>query len=471
MSYKLKKYAGRSLCCLWMVLIAVHGSFQPGSYAETVKSGASDTNPEEKAGLKDPAYKTTDELLRDLTRSRYRQDRRLEYKSTDELMKFLVKKVWYKYRSADDSEKPEKKEASATQDDEDLSSIKKGASKEIKSVVILLGEIPVSNQRPLYGPVFMTDQSGIFGTKTDFSFSWVGLKTTMKFTQKKFPWDKMNLQETFIGSFLYASGTNFGISSGKLHEENRFYTNYFSEILALKYYLPYYFATGFALDSRQYFFVKRNTPADFNMPSDHVNIFPRFDLSYERMKERGIDQLTEGFDISYWIGYGIRNRWDSWGEPGDLQSGENARKFMIQSLTVTAGLLFLDSHNIVLRARYKGGENNDFLTRPRFGGTIDNAKIDVVHGFSLDTFRVNDFGLVNFRYSFDIFSRLRMNLFFDYAHIFSPHREEIAGSGYGFRILFIGGLPIWVTHGIGRRLYPERLGLEQVVMIMTAAGW
>jgi hypothetical protein len=94
-----------------------------------------------------------------------------------------------------------------------------------------------------------------------------------------------------------------------------------------------------------------------------VNIFPRFDLGYDRMTEKGIDQLTDGMRISAWIGYGIRNRWETWGSPDDPQMGEAARTFAIYSYTLTYGYLFWQNHNMVLRLRYKGGVDNDFLTR------------------------------------------------------------------------------------------------------------
>jgi len=95
----------------------------------------------------------------------------------------------------------------------------------------------------------------------------------------------------------------------------------------------------------------------------------------------------------------------------------------------------------------------------------------VVHGFTVDSFRVKSFGLVNLKYGFDVASRLRINLFLDYARIFAPDPEHVAGSGYGIRILAIGGLPVWITHGIGRRNFPESARWEHVVMVMTAAGW
>ena len=125
----------------------------------------------------------------------------------------------------------------------------------------------------------------------------------------------------------------------------------------------------------------------------------------------------------------------------------------------------------MLRARYKGGQDNDFLTRPRFGGSIDNAKLDVVHGTTVEQFRCEGFALVNSRFSFNIFSRLRMNLFLDYARILGPTPQDVGGTGYGFRILAWGGLPIWLAHGIAKRYYPEGTKPEQTITFMTAAGW
>ena len=131
----------------------------------------------------------------------------------------------------------------------------------------------------------------------------------------------------------------------------------------------------------------------------------------------------------------------------------------------------LNALPVMARGKYKGGVDNDFITRPRFGGTIDNAKLDVVHGFTIDSFRVNNFGLINAKYGFNIFKRLRMTFYFDYAHIYSPNTEDVFGCGYGFRILSFGGLPIWITHGIGRKYRPEKGPFEQAFMVMTAAGW
>jgi hypothetical protein len=50
-------------------------------------------------------------------------------------------------------------------------------------------------------------------------------------------------------------------------------------------------------------------------------------------------------------------------------------------------------------------------------------------------------------------------------------REDVFGSGYGFRILSFGGLPIWITPGFGKIYRPEEKQFEQVFMFMTAAGW
>lgn len=392
------------------------------------------------------------------------------------IIKYMKEKEWYKQRK---EKKEKKQEIKPVKDETDLSSIKEGASEEINNIIVLLSEIPKENGRnPLIAPVFLSDQKDIFGTKTDFSLKWVGYKLTLNCKQKEFPSKKLTLSETIIGSFLYASGTNLGFSGGSLREEKRFFTNYTSEIVALKWGLPLYTSVALTLDSRQYFFVERDTPDNFIMPKNHVNFFPRIDLIFNKIKEIGIDQLADGIKLTGWIGYGVRSRWEQWGEPPKYEMGEKARTFIIYSGELTAGLLLHDNHNFVLCLHYKGGVDNDFLTRPRFGGTIDNANLDVVHGFTIDAFRVKSFGLGNFKYGFNIFSRLRMNFFCDYARIFetdkSPlyeHSRDIIGGGYGFRIIAWGGLPIWLTHGIGRKLTPERQPAEQVFMIMTAAGW
>jgi len=419
------------------------------------------------------SLKTTDELLRELIRRKYERERRLlGVQTPDELLKYLVRKQWYRYKKEQVHGRSGKGGLETLQQgDADLTGIKKGASEDIHNIVVFLGEIPVSSQEPVYAPVFIADREKIFGSGTDFSFTWVGYKATMKLTQKKFPWKNTSLNETVIGSFLYASGTNIGFVSGNLQEEVRFYTNYVSELVTLTWHLPNYFNTAFTLDSRQYFFVARDVPEEFVMPKNHVNIFPRIDVGYDRQTEKGIDQITEGLRVSSWIGYGIRSRWEQWGMPPEYEAGEEASHFTIYSLTMTYGFLFRRTHNIIFRGRYKGGINNDFLTRPRFGGSIDNANLDVVHGFTVDSFRVNNFGLVNLRYGFDLFSRLRLNFFLDYARIFSPDREDVLGSAYGIRIISFGGLPIWLTHSIGRAVYPEHQPWEQVIMVMTAAGW
>ncbi len=457
------------LLCFNFIPAAVYAE---GTQAGNAGSSIADSRIEELQKSESFELKSTDELLRDIVRHQQRKERGiLEVQNPDQLLKYLVRKKWYRYTEEDRQRTGTESLESLRQNDADLTSVRESASDQIKSIIVLLGEIPISDQKAVYAPVFLTDQKGIFGTRTDLSFTWVGYKTTLKLTQKKFPWDKTSLNETIIGSFLYASGTNLGFVSGNLKEENRFYTNYISEIVTLTWLLPANFSVGFALDSRQYFFVERDVPNDFVMPKNHVNVFPRIDLGYDRMTEKGIDQLTEGLRISAWIGYGIRNRWDTWGSPEDPQMGDAARTFSIYSYTLTYGYLFWQNHNTVLRLRYKGGVDNDFLTRPRFGGTIDNANLDVVHGFTIDSFRVNNFGLANFRYGFDIFRRLRFTVFLDYAHVFSPEREEVVGSAYGFRIISFGGLPIWLTHGIGRKLYPSVEPFEHVVTVMTAAGW
>jgi len=384
----------------------------------------------------------------------------------EEMIKFLKRREYYKQK-----EKELQKDITTTQDEADISAIKESTTDDIKNILVFVSEIPADGENVIYAPIFIADRKNIFGTITDFSFKWVGYKTSFNFKQDKFPWNSAALTETVVGSFLYASGTNTGFNRGKQSEENRFYTNYISEIISLKQKLPLFTYIAFTLDSRQYFFVKHNTPPNYIMPKNHYNIFPRLDLSLDYLKEKGIDQLASGLKILGWVGYGVRNRWEEWGEPGNLQMGDKARKFWIYSGEATAGLLFKGNHNIVIRGRYKGGVNNDFLTMPRFGGTIDNAKLDVVHGTTLDQFRVKEFGLLNSQYGFNLFKRLRINLFLDYARIFSPEERGIFGSGYGFRVLAWGGLPIWLTHGICREYSPEKKPVENVFMIMTAAGW
>lgn len=384
----------------------------------------------------------------------------------EELLKYIKKREWYKHR---EKESVRRKGIRTVQDDADVSAIKDGTSEEINNIVVLVGEIPSDGENAIFAPIFLSDQKKVFGTITDLSFKWVGYKATLGLKQKGFPWEKTDLSEIFIGSFLYASGTNIGFNRGKMAEENRFYTNYTSEIITLKRRMPWQTGIAFTLDSRQYFFQKRKTPEGFIMPENHVNIFPRLDLSLDSITEKGIDQLTEGIGISAWAGYGIRSRWDKWGEPGNYETGKEARTFIITSCRITAGYLYNNDQNLVVRASYKGGIDNDFITRPRFGGTIDNAQLDVVHGFTLDQFRVNRYALINARYGFNIVERLRVNLFLDYARIFSPETADIFGSGYGFRVIAWGGLPIWLTHGIGK-IYREG-EVEQVFMIMSAAGW
>ncbi len=388
--------------------------------------------------------------------------------------KFLKKlgtREWYRQKEI---QKKQRVERYQTQDDADLTALKKSAHEEIGSIIVLLGEIPVGEGKPLYAPVFLMDKKNIFGTRSNFSLKWVGYKVVAGLKQNNFPWKGTSLSETFIGSFLYASGTNIGFYGDQVKEERRFYTNYTSELVSLRIKAPWRTSIAFTLDSRQYFFIKRNTPDNFVMPRDHVNVFPRLDLNLEQLTEKGIDQLTQGIGIELWAGYGIRNRWDDWGERPDLENGSRARTFGIYSGSLTAGALIAKHHNLVLRVRYKGGFDNDFLTRPRFGGTIDNAKLDVVHGFPIDHFRVNAFGLANLRYGFNLFSRLRFNIFGDYAHIFETALDDTTdavGAAYGFRLLAWGGLPVWITHGMGKKIAPRDCDLEHMIMIMTAAGW
>ncbi len=481
----LKLYAGvlpvRSICAVPMIIICAIGLLSASPSGEAVPEspagprqiqngkGGADSSDERQEYHR---LKTTDELLRDLTRNRHRRGKRfLEVQNPDELLKYLVKRKWYRYGTGGVEKTGLEGLESLRHADADLSAVKRGASEDISNIVVLLGEIPASRQEPVYAPVFITDKKKVFGTRTDLSFTWVGYKSTLKLSQKRFPWRNTTLNETIIGSFLFASGTNLGFVSGNLKEETRFYTNYISEIITLTCHLPLSFSAGVSLDSRQYFFVERDVPDGFIMPLNHYNLFPRIDLGFDRMSEKGIDQLTEGMRISTWIGYGVRNRWEPWGDPSDMQSSEGAKTFTIYSLTMTWGVLFAGTQNVVVRARIKGGIDNDFLTRPRFGGTIDNAGLDVVHGFTIDSFRVDSFALVNARYGYDLFRRLRLNLFFDYARVIAPDREDVVGGAYGVRITAFGGLPIWLSHGIGMRVHPRGDELEQVVMVMTAAGW
>ena len=383
----------------------------------------------------------------------------------------IMKGMIPKYEQKKD-EKLKKTETSTVMDEADASAIKESASEDLRNILVLLCEYPITGKNePIYAPIFMKDEKQIFGTRTDFSFKWVGYKLTFGLKQNKFPWGNTTLEEYIIGSFLYASGTNLGFIREKFKEDIQFYTNYTNEIIVFKWKIVRPIALGFGLDSRQYFFIKKQTPEGFIMPEDHVNIFPHLILDLGVIKTKGIDLLTDGFMLSNFAGYGIRSSWKEWGEPGDLQTGARAQKFVIFSSTLSLGILFGDDQNIVLRARFKGGLNNDFLSRPRFGGTIDNANLDVVHGFTLDEFRVYQFGLVNFKYGFNIVKRLRLNALFDYAHIFSSKTENIIGTGYDIRIIAIGGLPIWFTHGFGKKLSPVPEPWQQTFMIMTAAGW
>ncbi len=352
----------------------------------------------------------------------------------------------------------------------DFDKLKDATHEDISTIIVLLGEIPLESKNAIFAPAVLYNKNNIFNWNTDFAFTWVGFKATAKFTQKKFIWDNVSLQETFIGSFLYASGTNFGFFGERFNEDLLFYTNYISQIVTLKISLPLYNILGLTIDSRQYFFVERDTPPDFIMPKNHYNLFPRIDWNIEHYTEQGIDQLFDGIAFQNWIGYGNRNKWDTWGEPGNLQMGKEAKTFIIYSSTLTIGTVFKEKQNAIVRLRLKGGIDNDFLSQPRFGGTIDNAKLDVVHGTTVDQFRVESFALCNLQYGFNLMQRVRMNLFFDYALIINPGSQKIAGSGYGFRILGPGGLPIWLTHGISKNM-SKADNPSQVVMIMTAAGF
>ncbi len=416
--------------------------------------------------------KSVEELLREQVAREQKKSRFSDVATPEELMRFLVKKKWYRERAFVEMEEAiVRKKDTGRAGDADLSSIKESARADINNIIVFLGEIPASGQKGVFAPVFLADRKGVLAGSSDFSFSWAGLKATMKLRQKNFSWRKTSLEETLIGSFLYASGTNLGFISSEFGENTKFYTNYISEIVTLKYNFLKNLNAGFSLDSRQYFFVKKSIPEEFIMPLNHFNVFPRLDLNLSAVTEKGIDQITRGLGIFSWIGYGVRNRWEKWGSPPDYEMGEEARTFVIYSLTLLAGYSKNDDHNVVLKLRYKGGKDNDFLTRPRFGGTIDNARLDVVHGFTIDSFRVDSFALANLSYGFNILRRLRMTLYLDAAHVFGPEVEDVAGLGLGFRVLAWGGLPIWFTYGIGSRVSPEWREPEQVVMLMTAAGW
>jgi hypothetical protein len=455
-----------SICTLALCVVSVRGQEnkleQKAQKSEKTDSG-------EKSDARD---KNVDQLLREQVAREQKKARFSDIATPDELMHFLVKKKWYRERAFVEIEEAAiRKKETGRQGDADLSSIKESARGDINNIIVLLGEIPVSTQKGVFAPVFLADKKSVFGTASDFSFTWAGLKATMKLTQKKFPWKNTTLEETVIGSFLYASGTNLGFISSEFGENTKFYTNYISEIVTLKYNFLKNANVGFSLDSRQYFFVEKSVPENFIMPLNHVNVFPRLDVNFSAVTEKGIDQITSGLGIFSWIGYGVRNRWEKWGSPPDYEIGEEAKTFVIYSFTVLAGYAKDDNHNVVLKIRYKGGKDNDFLTRPRFGGTIDNARLDVVHGFTVDSFRVDAFALANVSYGFNIMRRLRMTLYVDAAHIFGPDVEDVGGLGIGFRVLAWGGLPIWFTYGFGSRIRPEWREPEQVVMMMTAAGW
>lgn len=340
--------------------------------------------------------------------------------------------------------------------------------------IVLLTETPLKKngqKETLAGLVYFAEKNKFFNSNTKLNFSIVGYKSKLTLKQKNFPWKKTSLEETFIGSFLYASGTNMGFINKTYREENRFYTNYVSQILILRRQLTKYIKTGCGIGSRQYFFLKNKTPENFLMPKNHVNIFPRFTLSIGKYIEtKDADKIGSGLMLNYWMGYGYRSKWDAWGDKDDLQSGKYAQDFSIYSLSAKIGIKLKKRQNIILRGKYKGGIDNDFLSRPRFGGTIDNAGLDIVHGFTLDNFRVNKFGIANLKYGFNLNTHFRLNLFFDYAHIFSPERTDVIGSGYGFRILVLGMLPVWITHGLGKDLSNDGK-TSQALMIMSAVAW
>lgn len=351
----------------------------------------------------------------------------------------------------------------------DASALRKSAGDDISSVMLLLAEIPERGRSPIIAPIFMMNKEKIFDSGTDVNFEWLGYKVKSVFKQKKFPFANTELQETLIGSFVNASGTNLGFIDNSYRSEKRFYTNYTSQILTFKWGILKYLKTGFSLDSRQYFFVEREADKNFIMPRDHVNIFPNLIIESGATSEKGIDQIMKGIKLSLWSGYGYRSDWAAWGDPADTQSGDYAKDFWIYSSEINAGFIPLKNHNLVCKIKYKGGIDNDFISRPRFGGTIDNIRLDLVHGFSLDEFRVFSFGLMNFKYGLDIMNRVRLNLYADFARITSPGSMNITGSAYGLRIKTIGGMPLWITHGIGKIIGAD--DIRQTLVIMAAAGW
>ncbi len=397
------------------------------------------------------------------------EEKSLVGKTIKKTLETIDKQTLYKEKKETKQDIADKKQIHTYQQ-ADFDKLKDATHEDISTIIVLLGEIPLESRKSIFAPAILYNKNNIFNSNTDFAFTWVGFKATARFTQKKFIWDNVSLQETLIGSFLYASGTNFGFFGERFNEDLLFYTNYTSEIVTLKISLPLYNILGLTIDSRQYFFVERDTPPDFIMPKNHYNLFPRIDWNIEHYTEQGIDQLFNGIAFHNWVGYGIRSQWDTWGEPGKLQMGKEAKTFVIYSSTLTCGKVFGNNQNVIVRIRIKGGIDNDFLSQPRFGGTIDNAKLDVVHGTIVDQFRVESFALGNVVYGFNPGRRLRMNLYCDYAYIIQPQSQSVIGGGLGFRILGPGGLPIWLTHGTSKNISSPD-DINHVVMIMTAAGF
>ena len=226
-------------------------------------------------------------------------------KTIKKTIETLDKKTLYKEKK--ETQEVEKKTTHSYQQG-NFDKLKDATHEDISTIIVLLGEIPLESKNSIFAPAILYNKNNIFNSNTDLAFTWVGFKATAKFTQKKFIWDNVSLQETFIGSFLYASGTNFGFFGERFNEDLLFYTNYTSQIVTLKIKFPCFATIGLTLDSRQYFFIKRDTPANFIMPQNHYNIFPRIDINIERYDEQGIDQLFNGVAFQNWIGYGIRNR-------------------------------------------------------------------------------------------------------------------------------------------------------------------
>jgi hypothetical protein len=181
-------YSAALVLCVHFIHIIPAAVYAEGPRAGTAESSIAESRIEELQKSESFELKSTDELLRDLIRHQLRKERGiLEVQNPDQLLKYLVRKKWYRYTEEDRQRTGTEGLESLRQNDADLTSVRESASDQIKSIIVLLGEIPISDQKAVYAPVFLTDQKGIFGTRTDLSFTWVGYKTTLKLTQKNFP--------------------------------------------------------------------------------------------------------------------------------------------------------------------------------------------------------------------------------------------------------------------------------------------